>query len=627
MSHSTGNLINIISAAPSALAVVDTKMCYLAASQKWVEDYGLQGKQIVGLSHYDIFPEIGAEWKTIHADCLRGKAKKNAEDKFIRLDGTVQWLSWDVRPWRNDNGDIDGMIMYSEDITEQKNVENALREERELLRTLINNIPINIFIKDLESRKTMVNRAECEYMGAKSADEILGKDDYELYPMALARISIAEDQEVFASGKAIINREKTITWKDGSMRSLLTSKIPLLSDDGKIAGLLGINYDISKIKDAESALFESEQKFRKIFENIQDVFYQTDQDGTITEISPSIEHHSGYSRKEVIGNPVNNFYYDIGDRKLLVKSLKEKHKVIDFEVRLKTKAGEKRYSSVNAQLIIRNGEIVGTEGSMRDVTDRKLQEDILKSLNNDLNLLNDQKNKLLSVIAHDLRNPISGCAGLLEVVFMNIDSTSKEELIEYMKMMQKSVLNAHELLEDLMEWAKIQFNSVDFNPALITDLQSQVRHCLKKIEPLADTKQIRISRNLEEGIQIMADKYMLDSIIRNLVTNAVKFTNSRGEIEVSAKKEGSGITFSVSDNGVGIAPQDIGKLFGKDAGFTSYGTLGEKGTGMGLGLCRNFVEKHGGRIHVESTLGKGSTFYFNIPNQQGLSQNTALESL
>lgn len=991
MSYTVDQLVNIISAAPTAIAVVDTEMRYIAASRQWVEDYGLEGRNLIGESHYDLFPEIGDVWKAIHTECLRGKAQKNPKDKFDRLDGTVQWLSWDVRPWMDETGDILGMIMYSEDITErmveevevkrildlynetneaarigswdydvstgamfwspmikhiheveddfvpdldaiksfykhdadkaivdslisdaingkssidleqeivtakgnslwmrvranpqfkdgkcvrisgtiqdiqelkmqsillkdseekyksilenslnahflirpdgyileankaaldmfgytvdemralgragimdmsdpnlaayvkqreetgsakaeltgirktgerffleissvsykdsngiqrttvaiaditerrkaeenlrlseaefraafeysalgmslmdingkwirvnesfcrilgytnrelmsrtlseishpddrdkdapfieqvlngskksyqiekrylhkngtivwvhqassvvhdinynpshwtiqiqditeQKAIENTLREERELLRTLIDNVPTGIFIKDLESRKTLVNKAECDFMGVKDASEILGKNDFELFPEDFARITVAEDNEVFTTGKPIINREKIVTWIDGRTRCLLTSKIPLY-DNGKVSSLLGITYDITQIKIAESALLESEQKYRRIFENIQDVFYQTDQAGIVTEISPSIEKHSGYSRDEVIGRPVTDFYYNIEDREQLIKSIRATRTISDFEVRLKTKAGERRFSSVNAQLIVRNGEILGTEGSMRDVTERKLQEDSLKSLNNDLNILNDQKNKLLSVIAHDLRNPISACVGLLEVVFSDIENTSKDDLVEYMGIMEKGVLNAHELLEDLLEWARIQFHSVDFIPTLIDDIATDVRHTIKKLGPIAESKQIELKQEVEEGMSIMADKHMLASIIRNLVTNAVKFTNKNGQVVVTAKRKGNGYLFSVRDNGIGVPPEDISKLFTDDTGFTSFGTLGEKGTGMGLGLCRNFVEKHGGKIWVESTVGAGSTFYFNIPDQ------------
>ena len=988
------NLNNIISSMPTATAVLDLDMRYIAASEQWIEDYGLQGKNIIGVSHYNLFPEIGAEWKAIHEECFKGNAQKNPREKFVRQNGDIQWLCWDVRPWTNSEGQISGMIMYSEDITksvveeielkrkldlfyetnqaartgsweynistdaifwspmvrllfevseefvpdkesiisflkndtdrkllgsvideaitnkksfdidreivtqkgnslwirvrgsahfkdgecvrvsgtiqdiqelkiqsiklkdseekyksilenslnahfliqpdgyileankaaldmfgysidemrtlgrsgimdttdpnlaayikkreetgfasaeltgirkngerfpheissvsfkdsngiqrtsvsmvditerkkteenlrlseaefraafefsalgmslmdingrwlrvnesfcrilgytnkellsltlseithpddrdkdqslmdevfsglkesyhlekrlthksgavvwvhqassvvqdadfkpshwtvqlqditEQKNIENALREERELLRTLIDNIPTGIFIKDLQSRKLLVNKAECEFMGVKNPSEILGKDDFELLPLDFARKAVAEDKEVFSTGKPIINSEIIVNWIDGTTRCILCSKIALY-DNGKISGLLGITHDITKIKEAETALFESEQKFRKIFENIQDVFYQTDQNGIVTEVSPSIEKHSGYARQEVIGKPVTDFYYSIEDREQLLENIKINRMITDFEVRLRTKAGEVRYTSVNAQLIIKNGEVLGTEGSMRDVTERRHQEDSLKSLNKDLKTLNEQKNKLLSVIAHDLRNPISGCVALLEVVFMDIENSSKDELVDFMEMMQKGILNAHELLEDLLEWARIQFHSVDFIPSRIDDIASEVRHTLNKLVSIAEAKQIKLTQEIEDGLSIMADKHMLASTIRNLVTNAIKFSNKDGQVLVSAKRNGNGFLFSVTDNGIGIPAADIEKLFSDDSGFTSYGTLGEKGTGMGLGLCRNFVEIHGGKIWLESTEGVGSTFYFNIPDQENI---------
>jgi PAS domain S-box-containing protein len=543
------------------------------------------------------------------------KESYHLEKRFIHKNGAVVWVHQASSVVQDADSKPSHWTVQLQDITEQKNIENALREERELLRTLIDNIPTGIFIKDLQSRKLLVNKAECEFMGVNDPSEILGKSDFELLPLDFAEIAIAEDKKVFATGKPIVNSEISVTWKDGTVRCILGSKIPLY-ENGKISGLLGITHDITKIKEAETALLESEKKYRRIFENIQDVFYQTNQTGIVTEVSPSIEKHSGYSRKEVIGRPVTDFYYSIADREQLLETIKTNRIVTDFEVRLKTKAGEIKYTSVNAQLIVRNGVVVGTEGSMRDVTERRHQEDSLMSLNKDLNTLNDQKNKLLSVIAHDLRNPISGCVALLEVVFMDIEGSSKEELVDYMEMMQKGVLDAHELLEDLLEWARIQFHSVDFIPSLIADIGSDVRHTMNKLIPIAEAKQIKLRQDIDDGLAIMADKHMLASLIRNLVTNAVKFSNKGGEILISAKRHGNGYLFSVADNGVGIPSEDIGKLFSADTGFTSYGTLGEKGTGMGLGLCRNFVEKHGGKIWVESTPGVGSTFYFNIPDQE-----------
>lgn len=598
------------------MSLMDISGKWIRVNESFCRILGYTNRELMSLSLRELsHPDDREKDAQMMGEVLEGKKKSfQLEKRYLHKDGGTVWVHQAVSVVQDINYQPSHWTVQIQDITEQKNIENALREERELLRTLIDNIPLSIFIKDLKSRKTLVNKAECKYAGVKDASEILGKNDFELYPASYATVAVAEDQEVFKTRKAIINREKVVTWKDDTVRHILVSKIPLY-DKGKVSGLLGITYDITKIREAEHAVFESEQKFRRIFENIQDVFYQTDQEGIVTEISPSIEKHSGYTREEVIGKQVTDFYYNVEDRQALVDTIRTARIVSDFEVRLKTKAGQQRYSSVNAQLIIRNGEVIGTEGSMRDVTERKRFEDSLKALNADLNTLNEQKNKLLSVIAHDLRNPIAGSAGLLEVVFSDAENVSREELLEYMSMMQKGIVNAHELLEDLLEWAKIQFHSVDFHPVLVSDLARDVRHTIKKIEPIAEAKRISIVQNIKEGLDITVDKHMLASIIRNLVTNAIKFTNRDGEIKVSVTREGNGYLFSVSDNGVGIPEKDLDKLFSNDTGFTSYGTLGEKGTGMGLGLCRSFVEKHGGRIWVESVIGEGSNFYFTIPDR------------
>ena len=738
MSSPIDNLANIISATPTAIAVLDTKMCYIAASQKWLDDYGLQGKEILGHSHYELFPEIGEEWKAIHADCLRGNVHKNEQDKFTRWDGTVQWLSWDVRPWMDNQGNIGGMIMYSEDITDRMVSNNELKRNLELYEETnkvarIGSWEIDLkqeivfwssmikeiyelepdfvpdknsmvqFFKDGKNRESILELMKEAIELGRAFNEVLevvtakgnslwvrihgnpqfkeGKcirisgtihdiqalkiksiqlnDSKEKYKSIIdnslnAHFLIEPDGYILEANKAALDMfgytvdELRVLGRSGFMDTADPNFGKYLRNREKVgyakAELIGIRknaehfpveissimfkdsngiqrtsvfmVDITDRRKTEESLRLSEEQFRNIFENIQDVFYQTNKEGMVTEISPSIKKHSGYSRDEVIGRPVTDFYYNIEDREKLIEILKEKRAATDFEIRLRTKAGELRYSSVNAQLIFRNSEVIGTEGSMRDVTERKFQQDALKLLNSDLSLLIDQKNRLLSVIAHDLRNPISGCVGLLEIVFTDIETIKRDELIEYLRMIQTSILNAHELLEELLEWARIQYNTVDFNVSLVSDLRRLVRHCLKKLEPIAEAKQILIYEDIEDELKIRLDKYMLDVILRNLVTNAVKFTNKDGEVRVSAKRKGKGFLFSVEDNGIGIPEGNLGKLFSDETGFSSYGTSGEKGTGMGLGLCRNFVEKHGGKIWADSKVGKGSTFYFTIPDQK-----------
>jgi PAS domain S-box-containing protein len=600
-----------------ALFTMDGKL--ERANKSLCDLLGYTEEEMLKLDLADIvFPEdLDIDRIPLHRLMDRQISSYQLEKRYVHKNGDIIWaiiggsLLFDneMKPSRR--------LYQIQNISERKSFEKTLSEERELLGKVLNNIPISIYLKDLNSRKTLVNKSEIEFLGVRSTQDIIGKNDHEFYPENIALTSIEEDQEIYKTGKSIIDKEKVLVRKNGAVSTVLVSKIPLYDNQNKIYGILGINNDITKIKEAEKSLIESERKFRKIFENIQDVFYQTDKDGILIEISPSVESYTGFKPNEMIHKPVANFYFNLEDREALLKKLAESNgSLIDYEVKLRNKKNEPWDASINMHYYFLNGEFQGIEGSIRDVSERKKQQETLKSLNDQLSILNDQKNKLLSVIAHDLRNAISGTAGLLEVLFTDIASVSRDEMVEYMGMMQKSITNAHGLLEELMEWAKAQFNSVDFNPVLIKDLKAQVQHCLKKAELIADAKQIKISEDLNEGTAISIDKHMLDTILRNLVTNAIKFSEPGTEIKVSAKEENRGVTFAVKDRGLGMSPENVNKVLNHETGFTTFGTKGEKGTGMGLGLCQNFVDRHGGKMWVESTLGKGTTFYFHLPDQQ-----------
>jgi PAS domain S-box-containing protein len=377
----------------------------------------------------------------------------------------------------------------------------------------------------------------------------------------------------------------------------------VLEDDGSISGYI-------------CALTPSDKKYKRIFENVQDVFYSTDSKGYIVEVSPSIKQYSGYTREELIGKNAGDFYYYDDDRLETVKRLMDEHSVVDYEVRLKNRNNQLKYASLNARLVTNSRGETRTEGTLRDVTARKFQENALKALIAELQESNEQKNKLLSIIGHDLRNPISGSLQLLELTLEDYESTTPEEIHVYLTKMKQELSNANELLEELLTWAKAQFNAFAFNPVRTADLYILMQHCIERIRPMAINKGVEIHLDVEHALSITADTGMLETIIRNLVSNAIKFTVKGGDILLRAVKVDSGIQFSVIDSGQGIPENIAEQLFSRNVNYTTYGTSGEKGTGLGLRICQEFVAKHGGTIWVESTVGEGSTFAFTIPQAE-----------
>lgn len=232
--------------------------------------------------------------------------------------------------------------------------------------------------------------------------------------------------------------------------------------------------------------------------------------------------------------------------------------------------------------------------------------------NNELEIANATKDKFFSIIAHDLKSPFSSIIGFSEILVTELNELDKEEIEKYTRYILQSSKRALALLMNLMEWAQSQTGRIEFNPAKI-DLVNLVNENILLADENARQKSISIEKALPENVTAFADKAMIGTILRNLISNAIKFTQPGGKISISFVEQRGEIIFSIQDTGVGISNVSIEKLFLIDQGFSTSGTNNEIGTGLGLILCKEFVVKHGGKIWVESQQGVGSIFYFSIP--------------
>lgn len=233
----------------------------------------------------------------------------------------------------------------------------------------------------------------------------------------------------------------------------------------------------------------------------------------------------------------------------------------------------------------------------------------------DLQEMNDTKNKFFSIIAHDLRGPLGGFMGLTEMMANESMSFTPDENKALALDLSRSARNIFSLLENLLEWSQIQNGLTIFNPQKIV-LKSTVINCLKIISEPAHKKSIELIVDIPDDCNIYADTNMLQSALRNLILNAVKFTPRGGIVTISAATDNTDSTIiSIKDTGIGIGSQMLDKLFRISENCRRAGTEGELSTGLGLLLCKEFVEKHGGKIWAESEEGKGSTFFFTLPNK------------
>jgi signal transduction histidine kinase len=246
----------------------------------------------------------------------------------------------------------------------------------------------------------------------------------------------------------------------------------------------------------------------------------------------------------------------------------------------------------------------------------KVQKDLLEKTveikTAELNELNASKDKFFSIIAHDLKNPFTSIIGFSDMMLESGIQNSPELLQKYSRMINESAVRTFRLLENLLEWASSQRGKISFQPLEI-NLMEVVSDELTLLEEMASNKNIRLINNVSDNISIVADKNMLRTILRNLLTNGIKFTPKGGEVQINSVVSDGHVEISVRDNGIGMSPEVIAGLFRIDSNLATRGTENERGTGLGLFLCKEFVEKHGGRIWAESGEADGSVFKFIIP--------------
>jgi signal transduction histidine kinase len=289
------------------------------------------------------------------------------------------------------------------------------------------------------------------------------------------------------------------------------------------------------------------------------------------------------------------------NRKLLERQEETEHQS------LKLKVQSQALEESNRQLEQRESYIRNQANKLEDQAEK------LKNSNHELEKLNATKDRFFSIIAHDLRNPINAILGFSELLSINFDEIADEKKLELNKIIYQSTKNVYNLLENLLQWSRSQTNRIKFEPIQF-DVSGIINENLILSKPNIRKKSLIINTELDKNSIVFADKNMTSAILRNLLTNSIKFSNPLGEITISTVSNNGFLEISVADTGVGMTEEVAKNLFRIDMAHSTYGTSGEKGTGLGLIICHEFVDKHGGLIKVDTEPNKGSKFTFTLPS-------------
>jgi PAS domain S-box-containing protein len=502
------------------------------------------------------------------------------------------------------------------DITERKQAEETLRESELKFRTVADNTCDWEYLQD-ENQRIIYMSPSCIRITGYTPNEFISN------PELLQKIVNPEDVDLFVSHfdnifsfdhrNDIGELDFRIQKKDGAIVNIHHICGTLYDNNNKYIGRRVSNRDTTERKKAQDALLKSEALYRNLLERLPDGVYKSTHEGRFVDVNPAMVNMLGYESKEdLLSIDIKTqLYFEPTDRESLV--LQEKLEEMGV-YRLKKKDGSEIWVEDHGWYDLdENGNIIYHEGIMRDITDRKKAELEIKLKNEELQKANAEKDKFFSIIAHDLRSPFHVFLGYTRIMVDDLDTMTLEEIRKIVVNMQKSATNMYGLLENLLEWSMMQRMVIAYTPKSIP-LALKIKGSIEFITGSMQKKEIEIIYDIPEGLSVFADVQMVESMIRNLISNAVKFTPKGGRITVLAKKiKGNFIEVAIRDTGFGMNKELIGKLFKLDEQTGRKGTEGEPSTGLGLIICKDFVEKHGCKIWAESEEGKGSTFCFTLP--------------
>jgi len=574
---------------------------------------GYEPVEILNKKHfYDFFlPEVREDLKkATSGNFKRKKSFENFINSNLNKDGREVILSTSAIPILDSEGNLTGYRGVDTDITNRTRAEEALIQERRMLRTIIDHIPDTIYVKDAECRKTMANIADVNYIGFTKEDEVLGKTDIELFQGQAGLRGYADDKAVISSGKAIFEHEEDFVDKNGEKIWLLTSKIPLLDKSGKITGLVGVGHVITARKRAEEALKQSLDFSESLLKTIPFGMDIVDETGNVIFQSDSFLRLFG---GEAIGKKCWELYRD--DKKQcsdcpLIKGITigvteayESHGVL----------GDRIFEIIHTGMIYQ-GKKAMLE-IFQDITDRKENEKELINAKEKAEESDKLKTAFLHNISHEIRTPMNAIVGFSALLGEpEVDEPTRKSYIEIIMQSSNNLLS---IITDIVDFSNIEANLVKTMKNEINVKISVIALCNQFIT-LAKEKKIELV--CETGLSdsdaiILTDSTKLTQILSNLVSNAIKFTD-KGHIKILFNLKKNFLEFIVSDTGIGISPEYYDRIFDRFYQVQSQASRLYEGTGLGLAISKAYVELLGGKIWVSSEPGKGTKFFFTIPYEK-----------
>ncbi|MHA1661177.1 MAG: PAS domain S-box protein, partial [Promethearchaeota archaeon] len=529
---------------------------------------------------------------------------------------------------------------------EQRKMEQKLKNSEEKYKNLsremeliLDHTPALIFFKDKENNFIRVNKyvADAHNM---SKEELMGKSLFDIYPKEQANAYWKDDLEVIQSGKPKLNIEEPRDTEKGR-KWVLTSKIPYINEKGENTGIIGISFDITKLKLVEKRLIEAKEEYQSIIENIREGYYEVSLKGDFIFINDAFCEIHGYSKEELLGINYKNLV-DVKTVKEIFKVYntvyKEEVEKRNYQYKIVKKNGEKIIAESSIYLKYDSeGNKVGFYGLIRDITERKKAEELREKFQEQLEkevkmrtmelkqaldmkeLYMEQilkasqfKTNFMATMSHELRTPLNSIIGFSELLMEESYGILNEAQKDYLNDIRTSAEDLLHMIEQVLDISKIESGQILLELKRF-QLNDTINQIVKQLKPMFKEKGLKFKViGLKTEKFLLADPIKFKQILYNLLSNAIKYTIKGGiKLEISEKK--NIWEFNIIDTGIGIAEKDMDILFKEFMRVDSPYVRSSSGTGLGLPLTKKLIELHEGDISVSSKLGKGTTFKFTIP--------------
>ncbi|MDX2303061.1 MAG: PAS domain-containing protein [Microscillaceae bacterium] len=635
LSNSIQQLSTIVESAPASIALFDNNLRYMSTSQRWLRDYKID-YDVIGMSHYDVFPELPQYWKDIHNQCLRGEVIRSEGEKFMHQDGTVQWIKWEIRPWFLGT-DIQGLLMMTEDITEQKILQEKLGTSEKTYESLFNNIPDMISRMDKNFRYLDINDTFCKVFKV-TRDEVVGKTPTELgIPAEVLGRDFPVWHQAFHTGRSF-TYYNDISF-DKKILSYQVKVVPEFNSPQEVSSLLVISSDITRLRKSENIIRSSQRKYKTLVNHLPHRVIRFDTSLRLIYDNQHIEIISAISGDHLLGTNLHAMNLREKELQIFEKHLLQvikSHKQVEWSHRYHQPHGDRYILHIACPEFGDNTEVLESVLVIGiDITDLKIAEQNTQMLNEELSQLNEElsaSNEELLVkqfelrkvieeleqrnheldnivykISHDIRAPLASILGLVNIIK---DEDNTQNILKYVDLIEGRALKLDGFIRKMLDFAKANRGK---NELELIDFEELIKETLLDLSYMKGFESVNTNVHIDlKGQKYWGDILKLRIIFSNIISNTIKYQNffvDDSFLKISIELDYKLLTITFKDNGVGIAEEHLSKI------CEIFYRANEKADGSGLGLyiVKQTIDKLHGKLKIRSRLSEGTEIRVLLP--------------